>query len=226
MVAKITINKEEVLRYLGYKDQEIDGITNRLIDESIREIDNLIKEKYVYKFFHILRGKGELWVKGTNLKLSGENIKNHLMNSDSCIIMAVTLGHDVDTMIRYYEKISMTKAMIIDACASAAIEDICNRVNDELESIVSKDNKTLTTRYSPGYGDLPIDMQNSLLNILEAKKSIGLSATSHNILIPRKSVTAIMGIMDSKYKKIEVNCLNCNKYDSCNYRKGDVKCGD
>ncbi|MDR7871013.1 MAG: vitamin B12 dependent-methionine synthase activation domain-containing protein [Tissierellaceae bacterium] len=224
-MAKISINKDEVLRYLGYKNQVLDGITNRLIDESIREISNSIDEKYTYKFFDITRGKGKLWIKGTNLRLIGEDIKNHLKNSDICIFMAVTLGHDIDTMIRYYEKISMSKAMILDACASAAIEEICDAVNYELENMVSKDGKTLTSRYSSGYGDLPIDMQNELLEILEAKKSIGLSVTSHNILIPRKSVTAILGVIDEKHKKEAVSCNNCNKYDSCNYRKGDVGCG-
>ena len=225
-MAKITINKDEVLRYLGYKDQVLDGITNRLMDESIKEINDLMEEKYVYKFFNITRGKGKLWIKDTNLRLLGEDIKKHLAHSESCILMAVTLGHEVDTIIRYYEKISMTKAIILDACASTAIEEICDEVNDELEVKVSKDNKVLTSRYSPGYGDLPIDMQNSLLDILGAKKSIGLSVTSHNILIPRKSVTAIIGIVDPKYKKEEISCINCNKYNSCNYRRGDVRCGN
>lgn len=225
-MAKITIDRNEVLRYLGYKGQVLDDITNKLIDQSIKEIGDLIEEKYVYKVLDINRHKDELWIKDTNLKLLGEDIKRHLGNSDSLILMAVTLGHSVDKTIRYYEKISMTRALIIDACASAAIEEICNKINYQLEEKVSKENKHLTSRYSPGYGDLPIEMQNSLLDILGTKKSIGLSVTSHNILIPRKSVTAIIGIRDKKHRKEESDCVNCNKYDTCNYGKGDVGCGN
>lgn len=225
-MTKISIDKDEVLRYLGYKDQVLDDITNKLIEESIKEIINSIEEKSTYKFFDIERDKDELWIKNTNLKLIGEDIKNHLKDSQSCIIMAVTLGHKVDTMLRYYEKISMTKAMIMDACASTVIEEICDLVNNEIEIKVCKNNKALTSRYSPGYGDLPIDMQSDLLRILGAKKSIGLSLTSYNILIPRKSVTAIIGIVDEGHKKEELSCLNCNLYDSCNYSKGDAKCGN
>lgn len=224
---KIQIKKAEVLRYLGYKDQELDPITNRLIDESIKEISDLVEKKYTYKIFAIKRGRGKLWLEGTNLTLVGKDIKNHLKDSDSCILMAVTLGHEVDKIIRYYQKISMTKATILDACTSAAIEEVCDIVNNELEILVSKNKKTLTSRYSPGYGDLPIAMQNSLLEILQVKRTIGLSVTSHNILIPRKSVTAILGIIDEEDKKDkEVSCKTCNKYNSCNFQKGDVGCGN
>jgi hypothetical protein len=222
----IIINKDEVLRYLGYKNQELDGITNGLIDESIEEIKQLIKEKYSYKFFDIARDKERIWIKDTNLMLLGKDINRHLIHSKSCILMAVTLGHEVDMKIRYYEKTSMTKAMILDACAGAAIEEICDQVNTKLEIDVSKENKTLTSRYSPGYGDLPIEMQNDLLDVLGTKKNIGLSATSENILIPRKSVTAIIGIIDEKHKKEENRCLNCNKYHNCSYRKGDTGDGN
>lgn len=223
---KILIKKNEVLRYLGYRNQKLDKTIDKLIDESIDEVDDLIDAKYIYKFFNIIKEDEEILVDGTNLSLLGADIKEHLKDSDSCIIMAVTLGHEVDKKIRYYEKISMTKAMVLDACASTAIEEVCDRINDDLEKLVSKDNKNLTFRYSPGYGDLPINMQSDLLETLGTKKSIGLSVTSHNILIPRKSVTAIIGIVNGEYRKEKSSCLDCQKYDSCNFRKGDDKCGN
>lgn len=227
MVNRVQINKNEVLRYLGYKNQELDSITNKLIDDSISEITNIIEKKSTYKIFDIRKSKGKIWIKDTNLSLVGNDIKEHLKHSESIILMAVTLGNEIDRIIRYYEKMSMTKAMILDACASAAIEEICDRVNDELKTLVSQKGKTLTSRFSPGYGDLAIDIQNSLLDLLEVKKTIGLTVTSHNILIPRKSVTAILGIIDEKDKKEEeVGCGNCLKNKECNFRKGDVECGN
>lgn len=221
---KIEINRNEVLRYLGYRNQEIDNITNNLIDESIEEIRDLMEGKYVYKFFKIDKGKGFL-LEGTNFKLPGQDIKSHLTDADSCIIMGVTLGHKVDRAIRYYGKVSMAKAMILDACASTAIEEICDKVNEDLLKSVKADNRILTSRYSPGYGDLTLDIQESILDILGAKRSIGLSATLHNILIPRKSVTAIMGIVNETYEKAQPSCIGCPQYDDCSYRKGGGTCG-
>lgn len=131
----------------------------------------------------------------------------------------------MDTRIRYYEKISMTKAVILDACATMEIEKICNRVCEEIEASLIEDNKRLTSRYSPGYGDLPLDVQKEFLSLLGAEKSIGLTSTPSSILIPRKSVTAIVGIIDIDNKRQDNSCLNCNKYSTCMFNKGDERCG-
>lgn len=217
--------KSEVLRYLGYKNQKIDPVTDEMIDEGIDEIKLLAKERYIYKFFDISNDRKNLKLIESNLNLSGSDIKDHLASSSTCVLMAVTLGHEVDTKIRYYERISMVRAMILDACATAFIEEVCDRLSRTIEDELEGD-KILTNRYSPGYGDLPLDIQNDFLSTLDAKKSIGLNVTSHSILIPRKSVTAIAGVIDIDEKKEEKSCINCNKYDTCNFSKGGKGCGN
>ena len=217
--------RSEILRYLGYKNQEMDSITSRLIDESIEEIAALSKERYTYKFFDILRGKGKLWLKDSKLKLPGDSIAKHLENSQVCVLIAASLGHHVDTRIRYYEKISMTKALILDAAATALIEETCDRVCEEIESELIKDNKALTTRFSPGYGDLPIDIQDDFLSVINARKSIGLSVSSSSILIPRKSVTAVAGVISRDEKQEKSSCSSCSKYSDCRFSKEGFGCG-
>lgn len=217
--------KNEILRYLGYSNQKLDQVTDEMIDESIREIDSLAKERYIYRRFTIKREEDILSLEEGNLNLYGEDIKKHLGQSKECILFAATLGHDVDTRIRYYEKISMTRAVILDACATATIEDICDRVCEEIDMDLSENDESITYRYSPGYGDLPIHMQSDFLNLLNAKKSIGLTASSHSILIPRKSVTAIMGIIKKGSVLEEVGCNNCSIYTTCKIRKGGGYCG-
>lgn len=242
---KYPTNKDEVLRYLGHKNQQIDKATDALIDECMQEMRGLIKEKSIYRFFNIDRKDNKARLRETNLTLIGEDIKDHLKDSQQCILMAVTLGVDVDFKIRYYEKISMTRALILDACATTAIEEICDKICEDLEKMVSSENKTLTSRYSPGYGDLPIDIQKDFLTVLGAQKAIGLTSSSHSILIPRKSVTAIIGVLDSRnirenqdgigrYDSSENQsqgpkdgtCKGCKFYHTCLVRRKDgVRCG-
>lgn len=216
--------KDEVLRYLGYKDQKIDRITDGLIKDVMDEIRNLIHQRYIYKFFNISKKRDRLSLIKSNLELIGNDIKNHLDKSEVCVLMAVTLGHEIDTRIRYYEKTSMTKALILDACATTFIEETCDRICIEIERKLEK-GKVLTSRYSPGYGDLPIDIQNDFLLTLNAKKTIGLTASSHSILIPRKSVTAIVGVINREDKNENNSCVNCNKYSTCEFSKGGNGCG-
>ncbi|WP_346916407.1 methionine synthase [Clostridium sp.] len=224
---KVPQNKDEVLRYLGYRNQILDKVTNDLIEELMDEMRSLIKVRYTYKFFNIMREEDKIYLSNSNFCLTGEDIKKHLDKSEVCALMAVTLGNSVDAKIRYYEKISMTKAVVLDACATTAIEELCDILCEELKEDVQKENKTLTSRYSPGYGDLPIDIQKKFLTMLSAEKSIGLTASSNSILIPRKSVTAIVGVVEWGNNSIKkTGCLDCNKYSNCMYRKGDGRCGN
>lgn len=217
--------KREVLRYLGYRGQELDEITEAIVDESIGEMRSIVDKRYDYKFIDIARDGDRLWLENTNLELRGRDIKNHLENSDRCILLAVTLGHEVDRKIRYYEKISMDRALILDACASAFIEEAADEICEDIDKGLGEKGKTLTSRFSPGYGDFPLDIQGTFLSVMGTESSIGLTSTYSSILIPRKSITAIIGIVDIGDKGIEYDsCSTCSSYPTCIYSKGDRIC--
>jgi len=74
---------------------------------------------------------------------------------------------------------------------------------------------------------LPIEIQPDILKIVDAERRIGLTVTDTNIMIPRKSVSAIIGIYNGE-KVIEnkKNCENCNLRDKCAYRKRGARCND
>jgi cobalamin-dependent methionine synthase I len=63
-------------------------------------------------------------------------------------------------------------------------------------------------RYSPGYGDLGIENNKGILDVLSAQRNIGLTITDSGIMIPRKSVVAIMGVSELKYnnKGVKKSC--------------------
>ena len=80
-------------------------------------------------------------------------------------------------------------------------------------------------RYSPGYGDLPLTLQSSLLALLDAPRQVGLCASASHILTPRKSVTAILGVADHPIQASVRSCLGCPAHDGCQYRKSGGHCG-
>lgn len=217
MQKKIQI-KNKILRYLGHRGQRIDSITDNIIDGTIDEIKSLVKVRYTYKEFKIASKQDRIILEGADLNLAGEDIKNHLKDSKLCILMAVSLGHEVDTRIRYYEKIDMTRALILDTAATSFIEEVCDSLCEEIEGGLDED-EVLTYRYSPGYGDLPLETQHDFLKLLDTQKSIGLTVSSNSILIPRKSVTAIMGVVKKAEKK-ERKCIDCKQYSACEFTRG------
>lgn len=219
MIKDLKINKKEVLRYLccngEFKDEKLDELINSTIDE----VRKIIKPKYVYNIFKIENTEDGVRILGTNLKLKGEDIKKHLSLSKTCILMAATLGHGLDRKISLYEKTNMTKAMIMDACGTATIEELCNNVEDYVRLEGKKKNLNITYRYSPGYGDLDLKIQREFLNVIQWSKNIGITASYNNIMAPRKSVTAIIGFVPQNSIIKKRNCNQCNKYNECIYRK-------
>ncbi|MBR2877577.1 MAG: methionine synthase [Clostridia bacterium] len=210
------IDKKEVLRYLGYKDTTPDEKTEALIDLCINEICLSASPKTVYAVFEL----DGMQLKNTVITLEGKDIKNHLSGCSRCVLMAATLGADVERKIAQAQVCDITKALVLDACATAAIETVCDKLCDDIEKEIAP--LKLTMRFSPGYGDFPLEMQKAVVLVLDAGRKIGLTLTPENIMIPRKSVTAVMGITEEK--RNPKNCDTCNLKDTCTYRKEGTTC--
>lgn len=222
----IKINSNEVLRYLGYKGQTLDEGIIRTIKKSKELVKESINLRYIVKRYNIEEVKEGIALKKTNFILKGEDIKRHLRLCKECILMAVTLGNDFERLVRLYERKSLSESIIMDSCGTTAIEEGCDLLEESIRQDIEKENKFITTRYSPGYGDLPIEIQNGFINLLSCQKEIGLTCSENNILIPRKSVTAIIGISKENIKKQGKKCAICLKNKDCLYRRKGDSCGN
>lgn len=223
--SELKIPKAEVLRYLGYKSQNIDKNLENLIDETIEEGRNLLSCKYIVASYECDVIDNGVLIKGTNLILKGENIKNHLKYSNEVRLIAVTIGNNIEKRISLYEKSNLTKGIILDSVATTAVEEICDRLEENIKKEAEKKDLSITFRYSPGYGDLPLDVQKDFLNTLNAEKTIGLTVSNHLILFPRKSVTAIIGFIPKKKANNKRACEVCTNYENCKFRKEGDNCG-
>jgi len=143
--------------------------------------------RFIYKKFPLAGRK----VSGTEIQLIGEDILRFLEGAEEIIIMATTLGFEVDRQIEYAQKISLSQALELDRAANRASNEVCNRLQDEIASKLPITKK----RYSCGYGDFPLEVQPSIIKALDATKAIGLYCNENNLMIPTKSVTAIMGVL-------------------------------
>lgn len=223
-IINFTIPKDEVLRYLGYKAQKIDNELNKKIDEVIEETKKVIKPNYVILYNDILKEERKICIKDTNLILEGKDIRKHLDKSEECALIAVTLGNEIERLTRLYERTDLSKALILDACATATVEVVCDIVEEEVKRVAKRKGFGITFRYSPGYGDLSLDIQKDFINTLKADKKIGITVSSHNILFPRKSVTAIIGLTSKTIQENKRECKNCSNYENCMFRREGHNC--
>ena len=112
----------------------------------------------------------------------------------------------------------MPKAVVFQACAAAVLETHCDELVKNLAEELKEQEKYLRPRFSPGYGDFSILHQKQILDSLDATKCIGLSMTDSCMLIPTKSVTAVIGISNVNEQCHKSGCEVCDKLD-CTFRR-------
>lgn len=219
-------DSQEILRYFGYGNGKPDLQTEKLMNECTETILKLVKPRYTYKIFDIsLDLENErIILPGCNITFEGRDIYEHLRECRKCAVMAVTLGIEVDNAIRVAQVESMTKAMMLDACATEIIEKLCDEAEKEIAQIADKEGRKLNYRFSPGYGDFPITTQKIIGEILDVNRKIGLTITDKSLMIPRKSVTAVVGFANAIRKK-KNRCANCSMNGKCRYRREGTTCG-
>ena len=206
------ISKAETARYMGVRgepDFQTMEILNRL-EPVVRE---RIKPKYVYRRTPVNFTANGLFLDGISRELAGEDIKKHLSGCTSAVVMAVTLSAEADKLIRQTAITDMADSLAVDCLCSSAVEQACNIAEREIFSEIKAPFRTW--RFSAGYGDFPLDIQKDLLLFLNAHRRIGLTVTENSLLIPSKSVTAIIGISENPVKRGKKGCESCIMRDRC-----------
>ena len=203
------IRTREAVRYLGYGHHAIDEPTLELIQESFDELDQCSSERFVYRIFEISIDEPNK-IHLDNLFVESKDLCKNLKGCREIVVFAATLGSDVDRLIKKYSVKDMSKAVVMQACAAAKLEEYCDSIQKQLGY--------MSSRFSPGYGDFSLGYQKLILQLLETSKRIGLSMTEASMLVPTKSVTAIIGIHNIDEKCQKSGCEICNKTD-CAFRR-------
>lgn len=137
-------------------------------------------------------------LKNSSFSLQGKSIAKHFTKKGTkpyaVALIACTLGAQSEQVLRRMSSIDPVAGLIYDACFSALIECATDALEGKVAEAVASIPATLGQRYSPGYGDLPLTSQPALLRSVGAENAIGLTYTENNLLVPTKSVTAIIGI--------------------------------
>lgn len=211
------IRTKEAVRYLGYGKTAVDEKTYVMIQECFEELERISEPKCVYRIFELSFPKEEE-LQICNLHIKSKNLYKNLRGCDQVVLFGTTLGSAVDRQLRTYELTDLARAVVLQACAAAVLEEYCDKVQDEIGMELSKKQLYLRPRFSPGYGDFSITHQKEVLDMLEASKRIGLTMTDAYMLAPTKSVTAIIGVSHTKEPCHHKGCEECTKVD-CLYRR-------
>ena len=181
----LEVKTREALRYLNIKSP--DEALLRLTMDCIDEAKSVASLKAVYL-------KSGVIIENDTVKLDFMDMKSSKLTAflDGCreaYVFAATMGMKADMLVNRYLKTEASKGIIFNAACVALEEAFCDRLNGYLLGADSS-----TRRFSPGYGDLSLEYQREILAYLDAERKIGVFLTDGCLMVPTKTVTAIVGI--------------------------------
>lgn len=198
------VDEKEVFRYSGCGNgfDIADEALKAALTEAIKEATPLLSYGVCYRVLDAI----------PDFMKPSDNLMNLLGGCNQIIVFAATVGIGIDRLINKYGCISPSKALLLQGFGAERIESLCDSFCDEFA------NKT--ARFSPGYGDVALSMQEDFFKLLAPEKRIGLTLNESMLMSPSKSVTAVFGIDEglSCNDESKNKCDSCNNHE-CEYRK-------
>ncbi|CUH95777.1 hypothetical protein P22_1857 [Propionispora sp. 2/2-37] len=127
-------------------------------------------------------------------RLQGEKIIAHLEHCSQVAVLAVTIGEELEKLVsHHFSKGNYTAGLLLDAAGTTAVEETADQLSALIAQHAAKQGYDTTFRFSPGYGGWDITVQPAILQLIQAHR-IGITTTDTCMLVPRKSVTAVIGL--------------------------------
>ena len=200
---KLIPNHIETARYLGYSklnapEEEIFA----LIEQAATQMHKIINPKAVFQDFELeitfsTENQNQenpiIKLKDTIFQIQSKDLYNNLKNCHKVYLLACTLGPQVDSLIRKTQFTDQVMATVFQATGAMYIEEVVDFANNQIVQIEKGKNKSTRPRFSPGFGDVSLEVQKDFFSLLPCSK-IGLTLMDTLIMAPEKSVTAFVGI--------------------------------
>ena len=228
----MNVDKREIYRYLGYQGRVPDENVLREVDRCLEELREAVTPRFVYRQYPIERffgvnverpfldekpGAELLSIAG--MKIQSRSLCRNLRDCKSAYLMAATLGIGPDRLIARASVAKMSRAVILQAAAAAMIEAWCDEVNQKIIKEAEDQGLYCRPRFSPGYGDFSLEYQKDFAQILRIQKEIGVSLTQSLLMMPSKSVTAVIGLSPVKKECALHGCEVCLKAEECSFSR-------
>jgi len=219
------------MSYKRIKNQIIEAITGEqgmhLTDTLDNELEALIDEvKSLSTFSPVSRQStcthnlSEGRIEVDSLVFESKSLARYIEGANSCIIMAATLGPRIESRMNILQLTDMSKAYLFDLVCLHYLEYCLDEWERTIRDQLEKESLYVSGRFSPGYGDLKLELQKQVLKYLDAQKRVGIELTQNNLMIPQKSVTAILGVSPNPFNRSYSRCDACLKRDNCKSRGG------
>lgn len=193
---KIPVPVKRVFRRLGYPPgHQIEPGMRQMIDAEIESSEPLFRFQGIYTILRIAsRNAMKLTFQDSLFAVESVQVAKMLNGADRVAVFMVTIGDALERRVKeLFDAQEPTRAFILDAIGSETVDALADYMHRQALSGIAKNERCkVTPRFSPGYGDWKLTIQSELHRVCQGNR-IGISITESSLMLPRKSVSAILG---------------------------------
>ena len=190
-LGEIPFDEKEILRYamlpsFAPKPEELP------LQECLKAAKGAAQCRVVWRRYPLVRDGNTLDLGFA--KTDSRDLRQHLEGCDEILLFACTAGAETDRRIARAKLLSPARGLLMHAIGAQQVEGGCDRLCARLAQQFP--DRQLTDRFSPGYGDLTLEMQRDVMAALDCGRTVGITLTDSLLMTPSKSVTAIIGMKE------------------------------
>ncbi len=219
-VGDLNITVDAILRGQGADPDIIRSRSPRLLktaEEALEagrkllEPEVLIKELAVTSFRHHSLELEE------EKKISGALVTGHLVGARYISTVVCTVGSKIDKYASEVMEDDIVLGLAVDGVGSAAVEALANAVCRDIELDAANRGFQSTIPLSPGMIGWGVEEGQPIIFDLMDPAQIGVELTPYKLMIPRKSLSMIIGLGPDIHSGERI-CDYCAMRETCRYQ--------
>jgi hypothetical protein len=211
---QIDIDSREVLLNIGYcTDCKPSARIASFINEYVDNTCNLIEPSYSYVIRDIKSVRGSSISIDGSVTFQSKIIAQLMERCEKVAVFLLTIGnHLEDTVRQMSEDGLILQATVLDAIGSVAAETVADFVQEKVNEVAWHHGLCTSLRFSPGYCDWNIKQQKMVFQAVGGN-STGICLTEDCLMLPRKSISGIIGIGYCNGVEHYNPCETCPNYN-------------
>lgn len=150
-------------------------------------------------------------------RLSGGLLAQHMGGAQEVVIVLCTVGEALERRAVDISKEDAVYGLALDGVGSAGVEALANAACALFEEEATKEDCQVTIPLSPGMVGWPVEQgQPQIFDLLDAGE-IGVRLTESMMMVPRKSLTFVLGVGKELIAGGRT-CDYCSLKETCRYR--------
>ena len=211
----------EIKRYSGL--DKYSDFPTQLLNQACTEAYLLAHPQASWQTYHYDASKAMIMAPQP-LILQAPKIIHYLSQAVQIAVITLTIGPKLEQKVsEYFTLGEYTTGLLLDAAGTAAVEVAADQVCEFIKNQAAQQGYLVLPRFSPGYGQWDISVQPLILDLANGHE-INVTVTESCMLLPRKSITAVIGFVPNQeelplsYLYQDTTCPQCSQIN-CLARK-------